>query len=300
MVFALETYWPAADGWSAARIEEEVVVTASGCEIITKFPAEELLVAGRKYWTAGGALNTLRESQSHLNTAAGRGESEQRSAARAGRCPMTAVDASASALEADQLLALYEEMALIRATEKAAHDLFLSGLVKGTTHLAAGHEAVAVGASAALRPDDYVFATYRGHHHAMARGATPVECLAELMSKSHRPVPGQGRLDAPDQGLGRDARLVRDRRRAPADRRRGRLVGPAARHRPGRGRVLRRRRHQHRGVPRGAQPVRGVGPAGAVHLREQPLHGVHPDPRGDRGGRPRRGPGPGLRDRPPR
>ena len=74
MVFALETYWPAADGWSAARIEEEVVVTADGCEIITKFPAEELLVAGRKYWTAGGALDTLRESQSHLNTAAGRGE----------------------------------------------------------------------------------------------------------------------------------------------------------------------------------------------------------------------------------
>ncbi len=96
---------------------------------------------------------------------------------------MTVVDASASALEADQLLALYEEMALIRATEKAAHDLFLSGLVKGTTHLAAGHEAVAVGASAALRPDDYVFATYRGHHHAMARGASPAECLAELMSK---------------------------------------------------------------------------------------------------------------------
>jgi hypothetical protein len=36
--------------------------------VITKFPAEELLVAGRKYWTAGGALNTVRESQSHLNT----------------------------------------------------------------------------------------------------------------------------------------------------------------------------------------------------------------------------------------
>jgi Xaa-Pro dipeptidase len=71
MVFALETYWPAKDGWSAARIEEEVVVTADGCEVITKFPAEELLVAGRKYWTAGGALNTSRESQSHLNTAAG-------------------------------------------------------------------------------------------------------------------------------------------------------------------------------------------------------------------------------------
>ncbi|SDS39842.1 Xaa-Pro peptidase family protein [Jiangella sp. DSM 45060] len=70
MVFALETYWPATDGWSAARIEEEVVVTADGCEVITKFPAEELLVAGRKYWTVGGELNSLRESQSHLNTGA--------------------------------------------------------------------------------------------------------------------------------------------------------------------------------------------------------------------------------------
>ena len=74
MVFALETYWPAADGWSAARIEEEVVVTADGCEIITKFPAEDLLVAGRRYWTVDGPLPLTRESQSHLNTAAGAGE----------------------------------------------------------------------------------------------------------------------------------------------------------------------------------------------------------------------------------
>jgi pyruvate dehydrogenase E1 component alpha subunit len=96
------------------------------------------------------------------------------------------MDASqpAASMDAGELLALYERMAVIRGTEKAAHDLFLAGLVKGTTHLAAGHEAVAVGASAALRPDDYVFATYRGHHHAMARGASPVECLAELMSKA--------------------------------------------------------------------------------------------------------------------
>ncbi|MEU6904852.1 thiamine pyrophosphate-dependent dehydrogenase E1 component subunit alpha [Streptomyces coeruleorubidus] len=83
-----------------------------------------------------------------------------------------------------ELLACYERMAVIRRTEKAAHDLFLQGLVKGTTHLAAGQEAIAVGASAALRPDDYVFATYRGHHHALARGATPEECLAELMSRA--------------------------------------------------------------------------------------------------------------------
>lgn len=75
MVFALETYWPAADGWSASRIEEEVVVTADGCEVITRFPAEELLVCGTRYWTFDGPLTTLRESQSHLNTPAGRGES---------------------------------------------------------------------------------------------------------------------------------------------------------------------------------------------------------------------------------
>jgi acetoin:2,6-dichlorophenolindophenol oxidoreductase subunit alpha len=89
-----------------------------------------------------------------------------------------------SELTAARLLELHEQMAVIRGTEKAAQDLFLAGLVKGTTHLAAGHEAVAVGASAALRDDDYVFATYRGHHHAMARGATPEACLAELMSKA--------------------------------------------------------------------------------------------------------------------
>jgi len=88
------------------------------------------------------------------------------------------------AVDASRLLEWYEQMALIRRTEKAAYDLFMSGEVKGTTHLAAGHEAVAVGTSAALREDDYVFATYRGHHHAIARGATPAECLAELMSKA--------------------------------------------------------------------------------------------------------------------
>jgi TPP-dependent pyruvate/acetoin dehydrogenase alpha subunit len=92
----------------------------------------------------------------------------------------------------DELLDCYERMAVIRGTEKAAHDLFLAGLVKGTTHLAAGHEAVAVGASFALRPDDYVFATYRGHHHAMARGASAEECLAELMSKATGVCQGKG------------------------------------------------------------------------------------------------------------
>ena len=67
MVFALETYWPASDGWSAARLEEEVVVTKDGCEVITRFPSEKLLVAGTHYFTTGGELPNTRETQSNLN-----------------------------------------------------------------------------------------------------------------------------------------------------------------------------------------------------------------------------------------
>jgi Xaa-Pro aminopeptidase len=68
MVFALETFWPASDGWSAARIEEQLVVTADGCEVITRFPAEELLVAGGGLTTARGTLPGIRETQSNLNS----------------------------------------------------------------------------------------------------------------------------------------------------------------------------------------------------------------------------------------
>jgi Xaa-Pro aminopeptidase len=67
MVFALETFWPAADGWSAARIEEQLVVTKDGSEVITRFPAEELLVAGGRHYTVGGDLPGMREAESNLN-----------------------------------------------------------------------------------------------------------------------------------------------------------------------------------------------------------------------------------------
>jgi Xaa-Pro aminopeptidase len=67
MCFALETVWPSTEGWSAARIEEQLVVTADGCEVITRFPAEDLLVAGQRYWTVTGPLATTREVTSDLN-----------------------------------------------------------------------------------------------------------------------------------------------------------------------------------------------------------------------------------------
>jgi hypothetical protein len=68
MVFALETFWPASDGWSAARIEEQLVVTADGCEVITRFPAEDLVIAGKPLYTTGGSLPLERDPQSNLNT----------------------------------------------------------------------------------------------------------------------------------------------------------------------------------------------------------------------------------------
>ncbi len=71
MVFALETFWPATDGWSAARIEEQLVVTADGAEVITRFPAEDLLIAGRShFFTTRGPLPAIREIESNRNNPA--------------------------------------------------------------------------------------------------------------------------------------------------------------------------------------------------------------------------------------
>jgi hypothetical protein len=76
MVFALETFWPSTDGWSAARIEEQLIVTATGSEVITRFPAEELLVTAGGQYTVGGHVPGMREAQSNLN-ANGRAEAAE-------------------------------------------------------------------------------------------------------------------------------------------------------------------------------------------------------------------------------
>jgi pyruvate dehydrogenase E1 component alpha subunit len=71
----------------------------------------------------------------------------------------------------------------IRRFEERVQELFLEGLVQGTTHLCQGQEAVSVGAMAALRPDDYVVMTYRGHGQALARGMSMEAAFAELMGR---------------------------------------------------------------------------------------------------------------------
>ena len=89
-------------------------------------------------------------------------------------------------------LAMYRMMQEARLFEKRAHDLFLEGLVKGTSHLALGQEAVAAGFAAALRPEDLVFCTYRGHVHTLLRGAPMAALMAELMGRASGICGGKG------------------------------------------------------------------------------------------------------------
>src|SRR4051794_13155030 len=75
-------------------------------------------------------------------------------------------------------------MLLIRLFEQAMHKLFLEGEVHGTTHLAAGQEAVPVGVCMALDPEDYAAGTYRGHGHALAKGTDPDALIAEMLGRA--------------------------------------------------------------------------------------------------------------------
>lgn len=81
------------------------------------------------------------------------------------------------------ILQLYRTMVLIRQFELKARDLFRSGKMPGFIHLYVGEEAVAAGAIAAIRTDDYVTSTHRGHGHALAKGISSREVMAELMGK---------------------------------------------------------------------------------------------------------------------
>jgi TPP-dependent pyruvate/acetoin dehydrogenase alpha subunit len=78
----------------------------------------------------------------------------------------------------------YGRMLLVRLFEQEMHRLFLKGEVHGTTHLAAGQEAIPVGVCQALRPDDYLAGTYRGHGHALAKGTTAESMVAEMLGRA--------------------------------------------------------------------------------------------------------------------
>ena len=92
----------------------------------------------------------------------------------------------------EERLEMYELQQLLRQFEKRAYDLFLQNLVKGTSHLSLGMEAVATGFAMAMEPGDYSFATYRGHAHTLAKGADPGGVLAELLGRANGVLQGKG------------------------------------------------------------------------------------------------------------
>jgi pyruvate dehydrogenase E1 component alpha subunit len=89
-------------------------------------------------------------------------------------------------------LKLFGMMVRARLMEQRAYDLFMQNLVKGTSHLALGQEAVAAGFAAAMRMDDYSFCTYRGHNHTLLRGASMTGVLGELMGRTCGLMRGKG------------------------------------------------------------------------------------------------------------
>jgi TPP-dependent pyruvate/acetoin dehydrogenase alpha subunit len=89
-------------------------------------------------------------------------------------------------------LKLYRSQVLLREAEQRAFDLFLQNLVKGTSHLSLGQEAVAAGFATAMQPGDLSFCTYRGHAHTLARGVPVEKVLGELMQRDNGLMRGKG------------------------------------------------------------------------------------------------------------
>jgi pyruvate dehydrogenase E1 component alpha subunit len=92
----------------------------------------------------------------------------------------------------DQALSVLETMYTIRAFEEKAEELYSLGKTHGTMHLSIGQEASAVGACLALRPDDYILSTHRGHGHCIAKGAELNRMMAEFFGKEAGYCRGRG------------------------------------------------------------------------------------------------------------
>ena len=101
-------------------------------------------------------------------------------------------DVAPAKVDRETGLALYRVMQECRLLETRAQELFFEGLVRGTTHLGVGQEAVAAGYGVAMRADDYTLCTYRGHNHNIARGVPMGPILAELFGRGTGLLGGKG------------------------------------------------------------------------------------------------------------
>jgi acetoin:2,6-dichlorophenolindophenol oxidoreductase subunit alpha len=102
------------------------------------------------------------------------------------------LDRPTGTVDRETSLALYRQMVRMRRFEKRAYDLFMQNLVKGTSHLSLGMEAVAAGFGTAMQPGDCTFATYRGHAHTLARGSSMSAVMAELLGRETGLMHGKG------------------------------------------------------------------------------------------------------------
>jgi pyruvate dehydrogenase E1 component alpha subunit len=106
--------------------------------------------------------------------------------------PNPPIARSLASYEVGLLSLIYRRMKLIRDFELRVNDLFLRGLMPGTIHLSHGQEATTVGACVALRPDDVITLTHRGHGQALAKGVSPASLMAELFGKATGCCQGKG------------------------------------------------------------------------------------------------------------
>jgi len=103
-----------------------------------------------------------------------------------------AAPAADTEIDRDTRMRIYQLQLELRYCEKRAYDLFLQNLIKGTSHLSLGQEAIAAAFGVAMRPDDWTFCTYRGHAHTQARGASMTGVLGELMGRECGLLKGKG------------------------------------------------------------------------------------------------------------
>lgn len=99
---------------------------------------------------------------------------------------------SGTAISKEKLLRMYRQMVSIRIFEEQVNELYTRALMPGLAHLYVGEEAIAVGTCEALRPDDYITSTHRGHGHCLAKGASPDRMFAELLGKRAGYCKGKG------------------------------------------------------------------------------------------------------------
>ena len=170
---------------------------------------------------------------------------------------------------------LYSTMVKIRRFDEKVAELFQQGIVKGTAHSYVGQEAVAAGACANLREDDFIVSNHRGHGHTIAKGARMDRMMAELMGREDgycRGLGGSMHIAALDLNILGCNGIVAAGVPIGAGRL-ARREDPG--HRPGGAHVLRRRRRQPGRRPRDHEPRLGLEAPLHLPLREQQVRALH-------------------------